>query len=123
MGSGSSRRRATRLQQPPTSPGGGEQSTRGTVLSVAAGLEYGNVQNLFDFYDEITGAYEPSDPGDGGDPGDDGGIDIGDILDNLDPEYKEALDAIAKEVATQTVLLAVIAEEGYGKAWLSADLP
>jgi hypothetical protein len=28
-----------------------EKSTRGTVFSVAAGLEYGNVQNLFDFYD------------------------------------------------------------------------
>ena len=103
-----------------------ENSTRGTVLSVAVGLEYGNVQNLFDFYDEITGAYEPSDPGDGGDPGDpgdDGGINIGDILDNLDPEYKEALDAIAKEVATQAALLALIAEEGYGKAWVSSDLP
>ena len=101
-----------------------ENSTRGTVLSVAAGLEYGNVQNLFDFYDEITGAYTPSDPGDGGDPGDDdGGINIGDILDNLDPEFKEALDAIAKEVVTQTALLALIAEEGYGKAWVSSDLP
>lgn len=103
-----------------------ERSTRGTVLSVAAGLEYGNVQNLFDFYDKITDAYTPSDPGDGGDggdPGDDGGINIGDILDMLDPEFKEALDAIAKEVATQTVLLGLIAEEGYGKAWVSADLP
>jgi hypothetical protein len=103
-----------------------EKSTRGTVLSVAAGLEYGNVQNLFDFYDKLTGAYEPSepsDPGDGGDPGDDGGINIGDILDNLDPEFKEALDAIAKEVATQTALLAFIKEEGYGKAWVSSDLP
>ncbi len=102
---------------------GAEQSTRGTVLSVAAGLEYGNVQNLFDFYDEVVGAYEPSDPGGGGDPGDDGGINIGDILDMLDPEFKEALDAIAKEVVTQTALLALIKEEGYGKAWVSSDLP
>lgn len=41
------------------------KSTRGTVLSGAAGLEYGGVQDLFDFYDEVTGAYEPSDPGSG----------------------------------------------------------
>jgi len=95
--------------------------TRGTVLSVAAGLEYGNVQNLFDFYDEVTGAYTPSDPGDGGDNG--GGINLGDILDMLDPEFTEALDAIADEVVAQTALLALIKEEGYGKAWVSADLP
>ena len=62
-----------------------EERMRGTILSVAAGLEYGNVQNLFDFYDELTKAYEPSDPGTGGGPGQDpgdkpgGGIDLGDI--------------------------------------------
>ena len=42
------------------------KSTRGTVLSGAAGLEYGNVEDLFAFYDKVTGAYEPSDPGSGG---------------------------------------------------------
>lgn len=105
------------------------RGTRGTVISGAAGLEYGNVQNLFDFYDRVTLAFEPSDPGTGGGPGQDpddkpdGGIDLGDVLDMLDPEFREALDAIAQEVATQTVLLALIKEEGYGKAWLSADAP
>ena len=38
---------------------------RGTVVSFAAGLEYGNVQELFDLYDDITGGYEPSEPGEG----------------------------------------------------------
>lgn len=105
------------------------RGTRGTVISGAAGLEYGNVQDLFDFYDAVTRAYEPSDPGEGGGPGQnpddkpDGGIDLGDVLDMLDPEYREALDAIATEVVTQTALLALIAVEGYGKAWLSADAP
>lgn len=108
---------------------GGRRSTRGTVLSAAAGLEYGNVQDLFDLYDKLTAAYEPSDPGEGGGPGQDpddkpdGGIDIGAILDMLDPEFREALDAIAREVATQTVLLGIVKNEGYGKAWLSADVP
>ena len=74
---------------------GDEERTRGTILSAAAGLEYGNVQNLFDFYDELTNAYVPSDPGTGGgpgqDPGDkpDGGINLGDIWDSLDPDFQD----------------------------------
>ena len=107
----------------------GEKRTRGTILSVAAGLEYGNVQNLFDFYDELTGAYEPSDPGTGGGPGQDpgdkpgGGIDLGDIWDSLDPDFQDTIRSVAAEVARQAVLLAFIKEEGYGKAWIAADAP
>jgi hypothetical protein len=102
---------------------------RGTVISGAAGLEYGNVENLFDLYNELTQAYAPSDPGTGGGPGQepddkpDDGVNIGDILDSLDPNVQEALNAIAREVATQTVLLLLIREEGYAKAWLAADAP
>jgi len=106
-----------------------KKRTRGTVLSLAVGLEYGNVQNLFDFYDKVTLAYEPSDPGIGGgpgqDPGDkpDGGIDLGDIWDSLDPDFQETINAVAREVVAQTVLLAIIKDEGYGKAWVAADAP
>ena len=63
---------------------------RGVIVSTSAGIEYGNVQDLFDFYDSITQAYAPSDPGEGGGPGQDpgdkpeGGISIGDILDQLE---------------------------------------
>jgi len=102
---------------------------RGTVLSAAAGLEYGNVQELFDLYDRITRAYAPSDPGTGGGPGQnpgdkpDGGINIGDILDQLDPDVTAALNAIAREVAVQTALLGLVATEGYGKAWVTFDAP
>ena len=106
------------------------KSTRGTVLSGAAGLEYGNVQDLFDFYDKVTRAYEPSDPGSGGggpgqDPDDkpDGGIDLGDIWDSLDPDFQATIEAVAREVVTQTALLELIRKEGYGKAWLAADAP
>jgi hypothetical protein len=108
---------------------GEARSTGGTVISVAGGLEYGNVQELFDFYDEITKAYKPSDPDTtpppGQDPGDkpDGGINIGDILDMIDPDLRETVDAIAREVAIQAAVLAFVSVEGYGKAWLSADAP
>ena len=107
----------------------GGKPVRGTVVSGAAGLEYGNVQNLFDLYNDLTQAYAPSDPGTGGGPGQDpddkpdDGINIGDILDNLDPQIQEAVDALAREIATQTVLLLLIKEEGYARAWLAADAP
>jgi hypothetical protein len=107
----------------------GGKPVRGTVISGAAGLEYGNVENLFDLYNELTRAYSPSDPGSGGGPGQnpddkpDDGINIGDILDQLDPRIQEALEAIATEIATQTALLLLIKEEGYAKAWLAADAP
>ena len=108
----------------------GGKRTRGAVISAAAGLEYGNVQELFDFYDELTQAYKPSDPDTGPpppgqDPDDkpDEGIDIGDILDQINPDLRETIRAVTKEVAIQAALLAFIRTEGYAKAWLSADAP
>ena len=107
----------------------GGKPVRGTLISASAGLEYGNVQNLFDLYNQITRAYEPSEPGTGGGPGQDpgdkpgDGIDLGDVLDQLDPEFREALDAIAREVVAQTALLLLIREEGYAKAWVAGDAP
>jgi len=104
---------------------GADNRTRGTVLSVAAGLEYGNIQELWDFYDSVTGAYEPSDPGTGDDPVNlpEKGIDLGDIWDSLDPDFQATIEAVAREVAIQVALAALIKNEGYGKAWLAADAP
>lgn len=108
---------------------GEEELARGTVMSLAVGLEYGNIQNLWDFYDELTGGYKPSDPDlpdpPGQEPDDkpDDGINLGDIWDALDPDVQATITAAATEVATQTAILALIQEEGYGKVWASADAP
>jgi hypothetical protein len=109
---------------------GGEKRTRGAVFSASAGLEYGNVQELFDLYDELTQAYKPSEPDTeppppGQDPDDkpDDGINIGDILDLIDPDLRDTIDAVSREVAIQAALLAFVQVEGYAKAWLSADAP
>jgi hypothetical protein len=107
---------------------GDAKSTRGAILSGAAGLEYGNLDNLFEVYDQITRAYTPSEPGTGGGPGQlpenkPGGIDLGQIWDDLDPDVQAAVEALAKEAAKQVALLALIKEEGYGKAWLALDAP
>ena len=108
---------------------GAGKPVRGTVISGAGGLEYGNVDNIFDLYNQLSAAYAPSDPGTGGGPGQDpddkpdDGINIGDILDQINPDIGEALNALVQEVATQTALLLLIQQEGYGKAWITADAP
>lgn len=106
------------------------RGARGLVFSGSAGLEYGNIENLFEFYNDLTRAYEPSDPGSGGggpgqDPDDkpDGGIDLGLAWDNLDPAVQAAVEAAAQEVARQAILLSIIRNQGYGRAWLAADVP
>ena len=109
---------------------GGGASARGTVVSGAAGLEYGNLQDVFDKIDSLSKAFKPSPPDSGGggpgqDPDEkpDDGINIGDIIDSLDPDAEAALAALASEVITRAVLLDVIRNEGYGKAFVAADAP
>jgi len=74
-----------------------DEPKSGAVISAAGGLEYGNVQNLFDFYDNLAGGYEPSDPGSGGGPGQnpgdrpDAGIDLGEIWDSLNPDVQSTI--------------------------------
>jgi len=105
---------------------GTDKLTRGTVLSGSGGLEYGNVQELFDFYDKVTKAYAPNDPNDPDAPAhlpEDGGIDLGDIWDSLDPDFQATIKAVTREVVTQAAFLALIKEEAYAKAWLAGDAP
>jgi hypothetical protein len=105
------------------------KSAGGVSISGAAGIEYGNVQELFDFIDELALAFEPSEPGTGGGPGQDpdtrpgSGIDIGAIIDEIDPELAPAIAAIGQEVLSRAAALALIESEGYGKAWVSVDVP
>ena len=106
----------------------GDDARSGTVISGAAGIEFGNIQEVWDFYDEVFRAYRPSDddvqaPGQLPETKPPGGIDLGDIWDSLDPDIQEELDAIAEEVTRQAAILALIATDGYGKAWIAADAP
>jgi len=127
----------TRAQSASTNPAAaaadiarmGPDAGSGAILSVAAGVEYGNIQGIWDFYDRISQAFDKSDPEDGlppgQDPGDkpDNGIDLGDIWDALDPDIQDEVNAVVSEVARQVGILALIATEGYGKAWIAADAP
>jgi len=103
---------------------GGGKAASGTVVSVVAGIEYGNVQELFDTIDELTKGFEPTDPGGGVSPvNPKEPIDIGKIIDTNFPDFREIVGEVANEVTTQSVILAIIAVEGYGKAFVSADAP
>ena len=113
---------------------GGGKSVSGTVISGSAGLEYGNVQDIFDTIDDLAKAFKPSEPGPGGtppgqNPGDKppGGIDIdidwGEIIDAIDPELGPAIAAAAAEIGILGGVLALISAEGYGKAFVQADAP
>lgn len=107
-----------------------DNARSGTVVSGAFGLEYGNIQNLWDFYDQVAAAYKPSDPGanitapgqlPALKPGN--GIDLDGLWDLVDPDVQDELNAVVREVARQSAILALIATEGYGKAWVAADAP
>jgi F plasmid transfer operon, TraF, protein len=102
----------------------------GMAANFSVGLEYGNLDELFDTIDSLARKYKPTDPDEGGGgPGqnpDDkppGGIDIGDIIDTNFPELRPALEAAATEVAAQAALLGFIRNEGYARAFVSADVP
>jgi hypothetical protein len=95
--------------------------------SITAGIEYGNVQELFDFVDEISKSVKPSPPGTGGgsgqNPGDKEGEEIDMIIDTLFPDLRDTMDKVATEVAVLGSALAFIAVEGYAKAFAAVDIP
>src|SRR5210317_1924206 len=108
----------------------GDDAKSGAIVSGAAGLEYGNIQEVWDFYDEVSQAYKKSDPDiDIDAPGQlpetkpPFGIDLGEIWDQLDPDIQDELDAIVDEATRQAAILALITTEGYGKAWLAGNAP
>jgi hypothetical protein len=105
-----------------------EATTRGTVVSAVVGVEYGNVQELYDTLDQLSQAFGPSDPpDDGGDPTDpgppDGGISIGDIIDAVFPNLGEVIDAAKQEFQTRLAILAIVEFEAYAKGFASLDVP
>ncbi len=107
---------------------GDEEATRGMVVSAVAGIEYGNIQELYNRLDEISRAFAPSAPGDGDAPGQepdppDDGISIGDIIDICCPEFREIIDGVKNEFETRLKILAILKFEAYGKAFTSVDVP
>jgi hypothetical protein len=103
----------------------------GTMLSLGAGIEYGNVDELFDLIDKVSAAIKPSDPDSGEppppgqNPGDKppGGIELPDFGGTIDPELEEIIRSVGRQIVSLSAVLAVIAVEGYAKANANGNIP
>lgn len=101
---------------------------KGGMLRGGVAFEYGDVEELFDLYNELADKFEPVDPDkppgpDGPDGPDipDGGIDWDAIFKEY-PELEGQLKAIQDQLIDTAALFALIATEGYAKAELGLEL-
>jgi len=93
----------------------------GGSIEIGAGLEYGDLDELFAKIDEISNAFKP--PEDGGDDTEKPPVPENpirdytwqDLLDEY-PELEDKVDVLKDQVVSGAALLALIAAEGYGKA-------
>ncbi|BFM13402.1 hypothetical protein R50072_35550 [Simiduia litorea] len=96
-------------------------------LYLGGELEYGNIQELFDVYDELANAFgdDGSSGGSGGSGGGNtsgGGLDFGDI-DINDPDIAAIIERVNNQATHIGALLALVATEGYANANAAVDLP
>lgn len=106
----------------------------GGTIEFGAGIEYGDVDDLFAKIDALSSQFNPAnnndieqpDPGtgDGGDSPEEGSL-IGDKWDNYlqeHPELEDRLGIIEKKVAQSVAVFAVMKAEGYAKAEVTSDI-
>lgn len=92
-------------------------------LHLSSGLEYGNVQELFDSYDELSAWLKDNDSGTN--PGDGNGGNPGQPpkpIDPVNPDLERIINEFKAEATRIGAILAVIATEGYANADLGTDL-
>ena len=107
---------------------------RGGMIAVGAGVEYGSVDQIFDLIDDLSAQYKGENSGDipeGGSPDNPGTGNPGnlprsptfdDIL-NDNPELEQWINDSGKQLALMATKLAVIAAEGYAKAFVTSNIP
>ena len=111
-----------------------DKARTGTLFSVGAGLEYGNVDDLFDLIDQVSSFIEPTDPDPGQPPLPPApgqlprdkptfGIIIDTIKDIDDPDFQDTIDKVAGQAVFLGTTLALLAVEGYGKLHAGGDVP
>jgi len=111
----------------------GDHGDGGVALTVFAGIENGNVEEIFDSIDQLAVAFEPTDllaqirdlpPGQFPELKLDGGLEFGDLIDAINPDLIALVRSVGEEITGNVEeALAVISREGYSKARISGDLP
>ncbi|WP_170252769.1 conjugal transfer protein TraF [Colwellia echini] len=100
----------------------GVNTSKGGMVSISGGIEYGNLDDLFDVIDNISREIVAPINGESSPSESQSSIDIAKIIDE-NPEADSALKALVPEVLVVGGLLAVIAEQGYGTAHIGLDIP
>ncbi len=107
------------------------------LFSVGAGLEYGEVDELFELIDEVSQQLRAlNGESSGGDNGGDSGIPglpdepvtipenptLDDIID-ANPQFEEWINAVAAQTAFLASSLAIVQAEAYAKAFVETEVP
>lgn len=111
-----------------------DKARTGSLFSLGVGLEWGNVDQLFDVIDAVSDGISPSDP-------DDGIPDLpigpeqlptqkptfGDVIDFIkdidDPDFQDTIDKVKDRAVFLGATLAALAVDGYGKLHAAGDIP
>jgi F plasmid transfer operon, TraF, protein len=101
------------------------------MVNLSASLEYGDVDDLFDKYNELSNSFKPSDPEPGApanpierpDP-----VDRPDLIDwdkvfEQYPDLESRVDVVKGRVISLASLLALISTEGYAKTEVGIEAP
>jgi hypothetical protein len=91
-------------------------------FSLGGGLEYGNLDNLFEKIDDLAGYFASKDDGannGGGDNGGDSGGKPGGDLDISNPDLDALIDRIGVEAASAAAILALVSTDGFARADIS----
>ena len=94
----------------------------GGSLNLGGGLEYGNLDDLFEKINTLANDFRvPSDGSSNGSGSDDVEHKGWDTIFEQYPDLEEQLSILGEKVVATSALLAVISNEGYGKAQFNAD--
>lgn len=102
------------------------------AVYLAAGLEYGDVDDLIALIDDLAERIEGDKDPDGDNGGDNGGDSGEDLnppiwlppdIDLNDPDVIAAIDNIKTQVSVAAALVGFVAAEGYSRVYIASELP
>ncbi len=84
---------------------------------LGAGVEYGNVDDLFDLIDDTSESLASSDDGSSGGASSSSGSEVDYVIDDIaNPEFEALIEAARERATRVTAVLAFIQTEGYALA-------